>query len=431
MNEKRVLTTEYQDKYPVWSILLAMVLILLAPFVSKATSYVALAICAYRVMRYDAKIFATDYALLAPLTNLFTTSGGLTLLIILCLFAAVVYVVRESARGDRSLVLILILLNYLLLRMQGNFNDFVLCFGQILLLWVLLPKQDTRSAERTAKAFCMGLLATSTYALVLRETWQLQNAIGAEAEAIWSTGIMRFHGLIGDPNFYMTMLIVGLAMLMKLKETGRIKSLPFVLLVIGLVTFGVLTYSKTFFLVFVLLGVVYIFWQFRNRKVFWGIALVIAVLICADFLLFSEESPFAVVLTRLLGSEDLNDLTTGRSDVYLEYLEAITKTPLTFLFGYGFAAPGLQNDPHNIYLETTYYCGTVGLVLIVMLFVTLAGVIKRQDIRISKQGLIERYVTVGMVLILYFTLNGMFMVAVYPNIFLAFLSILICPKEED
>ncbi|MBE6959781.1 MAG: O-antigen ligase family protein [Ruminococcaceae bacterium] len=431
MVKNGVLTTEYREQYPVWSILVAMVLILASPFVSTMTSYAALAVCLYRVFRYDAKVFATDYALLAPLCNVFRTSAGLTLLIILCLVAAVVYLVREGLRADRSLVLILVLLNYLLLRMQTNISDFVLCFGQIFLLWVLLPKQNTQSAERTAKAFCIGLLATSLYALVLQDTWQLREVIGADTEALWGTGIMRFHGLYRDPNYYMTMLIVGLSMLIKLRENGRIKMLPFVLVVVSLVAFGVLTYSKTFFLALILLCVVYIIWQFRNKKVIWGAVLVTAIVVGAEFLLFSEDSPFAVVMSRLLGSEDLNDLTTGRSDVYLQYIEASTKSLTTVLFGYGFGAPELSNDPHNIYLEIIYRCGVVGIVLILIFLTSLASVLKLQEPMAARQGRIARYLSIGMVMVLYFTLHGIFMVEVYPNIFLAFLAILITPKQPE
>ena len=431
MDNKGVLTTEYRDQYPVWSIVLAMAFILLSPFVSPMTSYAALIVCLYRVFRYDSRVFATDYVLLAPIANVFRTSAGLTLLIVLCLAAAVVYLVRESFRADRSLVLILILLNYLLLRMQVGITDFMLCFGQIFLLWVLLPKQNTQSAVRTAKAFCVGLLITSLYALVFQETWQLRAVIGADAEAIWGTGIMRFHGLYNDPNYYMTMLIVGMALIIKLREYGRLKTLPFVLMFAGMTALGVLTYSKTFFLTFILLGVVYIIWQFRNKKVFWGTALIVAVAIGAEYFLFSENSPFAVVISRFLGSEDLSDLTTGRSDVYLQYLEAITKDPLTFLFGYGFTAPGLRNDPHNIYLEIIYRCGAVGIVLIMVFFMSLAGIVKWQEPLAAQQSMAERYFIIAMVMILYFTLNGMFMVEVYPNVFLAFLAILITPKPVE
>ncbi|MBO5323390.1 MAG: O-antigen ligase family protein [Oscillospiraceae bacterium] len=429
MGNNRVLTTEYQNQYPVASIVVAVVLILLAPFLSELTSYVALAICLYRVFRYDAKVFATDYAILTPLVRIFKTSAGLTLLIILCLIAALVYLVREGARGDRTLVMILALLNYLMLRMQANFSAFLLCFGQIFLLWVLLPKQDSQSAVRTAKAFCISLLATSVYAFAVRNTWQLQELIGVESEAIWSTGIMRFHGLIGDPNYYMTMLIVGLALLTKLKEAGEINRVLFIAMGVAMTALGVLTYSKTFFLTFVLFGVVYIIWQFRNKNIFLGIFLVAAVMIAAEFLLFSEDSPFAVVLSRLRGSEDFNDLTTGRAGVYVACLKAICRDPLTFFFGYGFSV--LNQDPHNIYLEITYYCGVVGFVLIVVFFASVISILRRQTQQVAEQGMIGKYVTLLMVLVLYFTLNGMFMVEVYPNFFLAFLAILIPSKQTQ
>ena len=431
MGKQRVLRIEYGNAYPWVSIVMAVALILASPFVSSWLNYVALAICLYRVVCYDAKVFATDYAILAPLAILFATSGGLTLLIILCLIAAVVILIREGMKADRTLVIILILLNYLIIRMEGNFSKFLLCFGQLFLLWVLLPKQDAASAERTAKVYCVSLLLTSGYALLLRDTWQLQAQVGVGTEAIWGTGIMRFHGLVRDPNFYMTEVIVALALLIKLKETNRMKTLPFILLGLALTTLGVLTYSKTFFLVFIAMGIIYIIWQFRNKKIFLGILLVGMVILGADFLLFSEGSPFAVVISRLLDSESISDLTTGRTDVYVQYLEAIGKNPWTILFGYGFTAPGMEYDPHNIYLEIVYFSGIVGLGLFIALFAALIGILKQQEPLAAQQSWISKYLVVVMILVLYLSLNGMFMVVVYPNIFLALLAVLIPAKQEE
>lgn len=431
MKQKRVLLTEYRNEYPWVSILVAMVLILASPFVSVWLNYVALVICLYRVVCYDAKVFATDYAILAPLAILFSTSGGLTLLIILCLIAAVVILIREGIKADSTLVIILILLNYMIIRMGGNFSKFLLSFGQLFLLWVLLPKQNAESAERTAKVYCVSLLLISVYALLLRDTGQLQARVGVGTEAIWGSGIMRFHGLVGDPNFYMTEVVVALALLIKLKETNRMKMLPFLVMGLALTAFGILSYSKTFFLVFVVMGVIYIIWQFRNKKIFLGVLLVGAIILSADFLLFSEASPFAVVVARLLDSESVSDLTTGRTDIYLQYLEAIGKNPWTALFGYGFAASGLEHDPHNIYLEIMYFSGIVGLGLFIALFVAMMGVLKQQEPSVVQQSWISKYVVLVMVIILYLSLNGMFMVVVYPNIFLALLAILIPEKQKE
>ena len=63
-------------------------------------------------------------------------------------------------------------------------SDFVLCFGQIFILYVLLPRQDAVSAERAAKAFCWSLLVTSVYALVFRNAPQLVALRGVEDIAI-------------------------------------------------------------------------------------------------------------------------------------------------------------------------------------------------------------------------------------------------------
>lgn len=431
MTQQRVLRIEYSQQYPWWTMVMAMALILAAPFVSVWLNYGAMALCLYRVIRYDAKVFATDYAILAPVSCVFTTSGRLSMLIILALLAALVLTIREGMKANRTFVLLLVLLNYLVMRMGGGVSKFFLCFGQIFLLWVLLPKQDAKSAEQIAMAFCISLLVTSFYALIFRGTWQLEAVTVEETEAIWGSGIMRFHGLIGDPNFYMTMLIMGLCLLIKLRETNRLKTVPFVLMAVAMTVLGVLTYSKTFFLVLILLGVTYIIWQFVRKKILWGIILVVTVVVAAEFLIFSDDSPFAVVVARLLGSEDLNDLTTGRMDVYMQYLDAITKNPLTFFFGYGFGAPDLPDDPHNIYLEIGYYCGTVGLCLIVAFFASVITGMKDQEPKVAEQSWISKYLPLTMALVLYISLNGMFMVVVYPVIFLSLLAILIPQKEDE
>lgn len=429
MENKRVLRIEYDNAYPLWSMLIAMALILASPFVSVYLNYAAMAICMYRVLRFDAKTFATDYVLLAPVAGIFKMPGGLTLLILLCLFAAAAYFLREGIKADKAFFVVLALLNYLLLRMEMNFTAYLLCFGQMFLLWILLPKQDGASAIRTAKAYCTGLLIVSIYALLLSNTSQIQALIGSGSEAIWGLGIMRFHGLVGDPNFYMTELLVGVALLAKLKETGNINLLTFILEGLAMVTLGILTYSKTFLVALVIFVAVYIVWQFRNKRLVLGIVLVAAVAISAEFLLLSEDSPFAVVVQRFMGGEDINDLTTGRSEIFRQYSEAIIKTPGSLLFGYGLGPNTLEKDPHNIYLEVLYHTGIVGFVLISGFVGSMVSVLKHQESFASQQSFIAKYVVLGMVLVLFMTLNGLFMVEVYPSFFLGLLAILIPPKD--
>lgn len=426
---KPVRVAQRSTEYPFWSILAALALIYLTPFVPVA-SYGAFAICVYRVVRFDAKVFAADYCLLIPLTLLFRTGGGVTLLIYLCLLAAAWYFIKDGIRGDASYVLLLLLLNYLILRMQLQISRFVLCFGQLFMLCVILPKQDSDSAERAAKLFCVGLVTSSVYALIFRNAWQIRAIRGAESQAIWGTGIMRFQGLLLDPNYYMTMVVLGIAILLKLWDCRRIRLTDMVVLIGCMLIFGVLTYSKTFLVALVLLVLIVILWQFYSRHYFRGLCFCGIGVLLALWALMAEDGIFSVVLSRLLGATNISDLTTGRTDVFLQYLKEITRSVPSFLFGTGLGGERLAYDPHNIYLEITYYSGIVGLGLFIGFYAAMVNRIGRSQEIDRKQNVVARYIVLIMVLVLHFALHGMFQVVTYGDFFVAFLSLKLVRKQE-
>ena len=285
-------------EYPVWSIAIALVLIALSLFLPVYLCYVAFVICMYRIVCYDAKVFATDYCLLIPWARLFRTAGGMTLLVWLCLIAAIWYLIRGKLRANTALVILILLLNYLLLRMNMAVNNFGLCFGQLCVLFVLLPQQDADSAERATKAFVGSLLICAVYALIFRNTPQMLAVRGPESLAIWGTNFKRFSGIEEDPNYYSTIVIVALALLCKLKETGRLHSLLFWIGGAVLAVVGALTYSKMYLLVLVLLGGIYIIWQFWNKKMIKGVVFSAMAVVAGMYLLFAESSPFAVIMSR-------------------------------------------------------------------------------------------------------------------------------------
>ena len=422
---------ERTTEYPAFSILMVMALILLSPFVSTYLCYFAFAVCLYRVVRYDAKVFATDYCILLPVTQIFQTTGGMTFLIWLCLIASIWYFLWGTVRASATLVLLLLLVNYLITRMQLVINDFVLCFGQIFILYVLLPRQDAESAERTSKYFCWSLILTSVYAMAVRNTAQLVAIRGVEDVAIWGTSIMRFSGLIKDPNYYMTMLVAGMASLCKLKELEKVSTFWFCAQILVMALFGIITYSKTFFLMLFFLGGVYIIWQFWSRKVFKGMAFTILGIVAGAYLLLSENSPFAVVMERLTSSSSLSAITTGRTDLYIRYWNVITENIWNFLFGLGLSAPVLGKGTHMLYLEMMYYVGLIGTILILSLFFSMMRDMRKNNPHVRKQSLIAKYAVLTIVAVQYLTLQGMFQVLTYGVFFVAFLNIVITSAEES
>lgn len=416
--------------YPWPSMALAMILIYLTPFVSSLCSLLAFVICIWRLVRYDAKVFSVDYCILIPVSLIFRTSGGMALLVYVILIAAALEILRSGIRGDISYVMVIVLLNYLVTRMQLSVNNFLLCFGPALLMCVMLPKQDEASAERAAKAFCISLFISSCYALIFRNTWQIQAVRGTEPPAFLGSTLRRFQGLFQDPNYYMSLLILGMALMIKLRESRRTDAISFWIITVSMAFFGILSYSKSFFLLLVVLVMFYIFWQFRERKFGWGVFLVATLVLGSGQLLFSPESPFAVVIYRFLSAKNISDLTTGRTEVYQAYFEVITRDPFSLFFGQGMAADALSKDPHNLFLEITYYTGLTGLVVFIGFYWSLIYTLGRKLPTMNRQSALSKYLVLIMAVGLFCTLHGMFSFVSYAIFYLASLAMIMTKKTE-
>lgn len=425
------LDAEEQLKYPGFGILACIALLMIAPFVSRLIPLVVFGVLVLRVIMYDVRVFARDYCLLIPFSSLLAAPSGMSLLIWLCLVAMVWYFLRGQISGSATLVILLALMNYLFFRMQMNINDFVLCFGHMAMVYVIMNELDGNTARIALRSFLGALLFSSLYALLLRNNYRLNALVGAEGEAIMGTQIYRFKGLYNDPNFYMTLLVLGLAILLKLKNCGMIRLPLFVLYFISFTAFGALTYSKTFFLMFIVLCGVTVLWQFWDKKVFRGIFFTLVAIAAALFLIYSPNSPFAVVMERLTTSKDLDAVTTGRTDVFAMYWRAISESWSTFLFGYGLGAEGLRKDPHNLYLEIMYYTGFVGAVLYLALCVAIIARTARQVQGFREQSLIARFLVVAVTMVMYISLNGMFLPLFHSEFFLVTLSMMIVKNTQE
>ena len=426
-----VVAQDNTTKYPVLSICAVVGLLLLAPFTTSWLALVAFAICLYRVIRYDAQVFATDYCLLIPLTALMKLSNGTPLSIYLCLIAAIWYLIRDGLRVNATLVLLIVLMNYLLTRMQMDINGFVLLFGQLAVMIVLLPRQDHHSATRALKAFCISLIFSSVYAYTFRNVSWLADITGANSTPMYGTNLRRFCGLNSDPNYYSTVLVIGISVLMKLKDSKAVRSWVFWCAIGIIAVFGVLTYSKSFLLMFIFMVGIYMLWQFLNRKLIKGAIFTILAIVALVLVLSLENSPVAVVLDRLTSAQSLSELTTSRSDIFMLYWKEIAKSWQLFFFGKGIAAEALYRDPHNLYLETIYYVGTIGFGLIVALYIGALRSASRAITQISKQNVIAKYSPLVILLVTYMALQGVFMQIFHAELLLVALTFMVAPQKME
>lgn len=395
-----------KGQYPLPSIAAVILLLLAAPFVSLYLAYVAFAVCLYRVIVYDTRVFAMDMALLSSFSMIFLSPTGSHLISYVLLIGSVWQLLRRKLRVELSFVLLILLLDYGVLRVHGQYASLVFWFTGLLTVRLVALELQPKDYSHVLVSFCTGLLVASVYALIFRNTSQFQAVRGAETVAYMGSSLHRFTGTLGDPNFFAAYLILGMAFSFQLWSFGHMRLSVCLLFQVAFGAMGVLTYSKTFIVCAVLLILAYIYSLLSKGKLLAGLLLV------GTGLAVGTSSLLSTVGYRLASAESISDLTTGRSELFVRYLERIVETLSGFLFGQGMDAPVLERATHNVYLDVFYYIGAVGFMLMAVYLVHLTMVAGKKAIGAPKSKLMK-YLSLAMLALLFCTLQGMLSNAFY------------------
>jgi O-antigen ligase len=113
---------------------------------------------------------------------------------------------------------------------------------------------------------------------------------------------------------------------------------------------------------------------------------------------------FNNTVERLGKAEDASSLTTGRSDLWKDYLEYILQNPLVVLCGKGVGAAILHGHAaHNTYIEMVYFLGLCGIAFLLATLVGLAKMLPRP----FKRNMLN-YGIIVTLLVMYFFLGQIF-----------------------
>lgn len=429
MNKIKSAAEAQKMEYPVGSMIIVLALIYASPFLSLYLNYLAFLLCIYRIIRYEESVFAVDYCVLASVSYIFVSTGIVSLLSWLSIAAALWWIIKMGVRAVPSFALLVILLNYMLFRMQGEVNTFVLCVSQLILMFVLLTNQRKEGIVYCMRGFCLSVIVSSLYALVFRNTSQISYLLGNEIEAYWKSPFTRFRGLFRDPNYYMTMTAAALALLAVLYLNRYLSQKAFAAGAGILMVFGALTYSKTFLVVLMIFCILFVAMLFSRKRYILGIMCVFIFLIAGIIL---SRTVLAVTIYRFTSTDNLYELTTGRSELIAEYLQEITKSAGNLFFGAGLSAEILGRGTHNLFLEIVYYYGLTGFGIMtayILSLIRLAG--QRFEDSMGKRTGILKYTVLLIFLLLFSTLQGLRFSITYVILYLSILATIIMPKKGD
>lgn len=180
------------------------------------------------------------------------------------------------------------------------------------------------------------------------------------------SNITRYSGFYGDPNFYAAQVSAALCgcLVLILKTASKRHIALFCVLIVCLLYCGLMSASKSFLLVSVVLLLMW-FGQLLiqrgkvEQKVLLIIISALVVVYIASSAFFGDL--FDIVLSRLSNANNWSDFTTHRTDIWMDYIDAIFSNIKVLLLGNGFTNIKLNDvGSHNTLIQCIWQFGFIG-----------------------------------------------------------------------
>lgn len=203
-----------------------------------------------------------------------------------------------------------------------------------------------------------------------------------DTDIMWTKNyqeLTRFFGLAFDSNFYALSNYTIIAYLLFAFE----KINPFRgILILFLLISGVMTISKSYLLIIGVLLALYIVKNISKIK-YIMIFLLAAIIGIWIFSIISKKIGFNaidLIIARFVKGGDIADNTTGRVDIWKDYIEIFKASGIKkLLFGFGFNTEVIH-AAHNTFIEFFYHFGFIGTVLWGVYFIYCGNLFRKKTI---------------------------------------------------
>ena len=315
--------------------------------------------------------------MIMPFANIFKTSpGAQSFFTYLILFIIFWHFVKHHYIHTDYLKVLVFLVVYLAVQMIISVNILrtIKFVANLILIYLAVKSCDSAGMKKVCLFYILGMVLSSSVA-ALNIIPNLNDYIGTNDVRVEYEQISRFAGMYPDPNYYSINVIISLCLIVILNYKKELSAVPTMFLGSLLVMFAILTVSKSAFLMLLWPLVLLLYAKVKTRKYFVVLCVIIGCVVTASEVFAGNIEIFNDVLYRLDQASDANSLTTGRSNIWLEYLSYLVTNPRALLFGSGFGA-GLVNShaAHNTYIDMLYYLGLIGSVLLAHIFKAISNI---------------------------------------------------------
>ncbi len=316
---------------------------------------------------------------LSPDSISFCSIGLLLVFVLNCLFRGNRKFLSStviSVAGILAVTLISILLNN-----YGISASYIMFIAMLVAypLFVYWMK-DSVDFETCILYYSLGIISATVIAFIFADNSNLLAYI-QQFEDVGN--VVRHCGFYSDPNFYAAQVMGAIGGELLIINKKRKNSFWNIVITIALVICGATSISKSYLLCLAILVTVWLYCQMKKGagkivKVLLVVTLVIIVVLASGA--FSEI--IDQYLFRFGKADDASSLTTGRSDLWMEYFNFFVNNPLDLFIGQGYTSifkEGVHKASHNTIIQCVYQFGVLGCVFLVSgfgTFVVSAGVKK-------------------------------------------------------
>lgn len=329
-----------------------------------AFSYIALLLCVFFIACCQEQDTLCILFMVLPFANIFKAGPGSQSFFTYIILFYILWHFIQRIKVPITIIEIIILSIYLL-SVQLAFDSlkllryikFVINF---MFMYYAFEHYEERNTEKFFLFYIIGMLLTS----IIKISGVFPNIVQfvAEKDMGFSTGrSLRFSGLYGDPNYYSVNLIISMCLVVILFHKGKIGVIATITLLAGFVWFAAMTGSKSALFMLALPAILLIYSNFKSKRYFLVSLFFLVAVSVVILIIDGKISIFNNTLERITKVAGVDDLTTGRSEIWREYAGFFSTNLNVLLLGAGIGAQLVGGHAaHNTYIDMLYYLGILG-----------------------------------------------------------------------
>lgn len=241
-------------------------------------------------------------------------------------------------------------------------NMFMILAFPMILFWT----KEKVSFRKSILFFSIGIISGSLLSFIVLDNANIGKFVGSFSDL----QAKRSCGFYSDPNYFSAHALTAIGGLLLVEHKNKDEAIIKIILIICLMVLGLTSISKSFLISLLLLLALLgsrIFFKSPKKM----LTLIVAVAFVGGILLSTGFMSEIInnYIFRFDSAGDASGLTTGRSDIWKDYIVFLLENPVKFFIGQGYTDDGysiMGVASHNTILQLIYQLGCIGAVLFII-----------------------------------------------------------------